>query len=246
MWQFLFNVSDAGLSMLILFIYNFIKLFHSLSGNEITSLWIKTFPSSINGIHKEIIGSSINFSMFVVCSSCHSLYNFNDCLEGIGTRRCSRQCGYVQFPNHPRKSFRQPCGNTLLRTVKRLNGTSFKPSKVYSYQSLRDGISRLLKRKGFLEKCELWRQRPSNPDFLSDIYDGKVWKDFDVFLSQEFSWCLALNVDWFQPYTHVTDSVGVLYLVILNLPRDERYKFENMLLVGIIPGPHEPSLNINS
>ena len=43
----------------------------------------------------------------------------------------------------------------------------------------------------------------------------------------------------------MSDSVGALYMIVLNLPREERYK-ENMILVGIIPGPHEPSLNINS
>ena len=35
-------------------------------------------------------------------------------------------------------------------------------------------------------------------------------------------------------------AVGAIYLCILNLPQSERYKRENMLLVGIIPGPHEP------
>ena len=74
------------------------------------------------------------------------------------------------------------------------------------------------------------------------MYDGEVWKQFESFVSQPYSWCLALNVDWFQPFTHVCDSVGALYLVILNLPRDDRYKKENMILAG----PHEPSLNINS
>ena len=29
--------------------------------------------------------------------------------------------------------------------------------KLYSYQSLKDGVSRLLRREGFLEKCEKWR-----------------------------------------------------------------------------------------
>ena len=77
-------------------------------------------------------------------------------------------------------------------------------------------------------------------------YDGQVWNDLQSFLSVRYSWTLALNVDWFQPFSHVTDSVGALYLVILNLPREERYKKQNMILVGIIPGPHEPSLNINS
>lgn len=36
------------------------------------------------------------------------------------------------------------------------------------------------------------------------------------------------------------------YLVVQNLPREDRYKPENILLVRIIPGPSEPKLNINS
>ena len=31
-----------------------------------------------------------------------------------------------------------------------------------------------------------------------------------------------------------------IYLTILNLPRDGRYKIENTVLVGLIPGPSEP------
>ena len=48
-----------------------------------------------------------------------------------------------------------------------------------------------------------------------------------------------------QPFTHVKYSVGVVCLVILNLPREERYKLENIIVVGIIPGPKEPKKNIN-
>ena len=55
-----------------------------------------------------------------------------------------------------------------------------------------------------------------------------------------------MNIHWFQPYKHLTYSVGVIYLTIMNLPCSLRYKRENVLLVGIIPGPHEPSHDINS
>ena len=102
--------------------------------------------------------------------------------------------------------------------------TSFQPFKVYSYQSLKDSVSRLTKRKGFLEACELWRNRSTDDDILGDVYDGQVWRDFQSFLSHRHSWCVALNVDWFQPFTHVTDSVGALYLCILILPCSERYR----------------------
>ena len=37
-----------------------------------------------------------------------------------------------------------------------------------------------------------------------------------------------------------------MYIAIQNLPRNERYTSENVILVGIIPGPHEPRLTMNS
>ena len=37
-----------------------------------------------------------------------------------------------------------------------------------------------------------------------------------------------------------------MYLVILNRPRDIRLKCESVILVGIIPGPCEPSLTVNT
>lgn len=49
-----------------------------------------------------------------------------------------------------------------------------------------------------------------------------------------------LNCDWFQPYKHVRYGVGVLYLTVLNLPCSIRFKPENVLIAGIIPGPKEP------
>ncbi len=41
-------------------------------------------------------------------------------------------------------------------------------------------------------------------------------------------------------------SIGILYLVIGNLPRELHYKRENILIVGIMPGPNEPSKDINT
>ena len=55
-----------------------------------------------------------------------------------------------------------------------------------------------------------------------------------------------LNIDWFQPYKDSVYSVGVLYLSFLNLPPQERNKEENIAIVGIIPGPQEPSRDVNS
>ena len=66
------------------------------------------------------------------------------------------------------------------------------------------------------------------------------------FLSGENTFGLMLNVDWYQPYKYSPYSIGDMYLVVMNLPRSERYHRKNLILVGIIPGPNEPSLTINS
>ena len=83
------------------------------------------------------------------------------------------------------------------------------------------------------------------------MYDGTVWKTFldadqcRFFFSDNLSIGFLLNVDWYQPFKFTTYSVGVIFLAILNLPRELRYKPENVILCGIIPGPHEPDLTIN-
>ena len=53
-------------------------------------------------------------------------------------------------------------------------------------------------------------------------------------------------MDFFQPYKHLTYSVGVIYGVVLNLPRNICYKRENVILIGVIQGPEEPKHDINS
>lgn len=79
---------------------------------------------------------------------------------------------------------------------------------------------------------------------MCDVYDGAVWRSL-VDVGDDFTVAL-LNVDWFQPYKHISYSVGAIYLTILNLPRQLRYHREHTLVVGIIPGPHELKLHINS
>ena len=91
--------------------------------------------------------------------------------------------------------------------------------------------------------CQLWRKRLSSG--LSDVYDGRIWKEFQVlcgrpFLSTEYNLTFMLNINWFQPYKHLTSSVGAIYSTIMNLPQSVRFGRENVILIAIIPGPHEP------
>ena len=121
---------------------------------------------------------------------------------------------------------------------------------IFCFASLITSLQALVLRTGFMELCESTRKGFAATG-LSDVYDGTLWKDFitvdqSAFLSECNNYGLLLNVDWLQPYEHVQYSVGVLYLVILNLPRSIRFKRENVILFGIIPGPREPSLTMNT
>ena len=98
------------------------------------------------------------------------------------------------------------------------------------------------------ELCEHWRTRQVGESMLTDIYE--VWKNFkwrdgSHFFNLEHRYGLMLNVDWFQPFKRRSDySVGVIYFVVMNLPRSQRFKFENVILGGIIPSlQSEPKLH---
>lgn len=91
--------------------------------------------------------------------------------------------------------------------------------------------------------CSNWHTRKSETtNVLTDVYDGRVWQQFEVvdgkpFLNAPNSFALQLNIDWFQPFNNLHCSLGVMLLSIMNLPREERYKQENMIICGLIPGP---------
>ena len=125
--------------------------------------------------------------------------------------------------------------------------TKFYPHKVYCFINLITYLQILFVRSGFSEST----RNQFSTTGLSDVYDGTLWNDFltvnDIpFLSECYNYILLLNVDWLQPYKHIEYSVGVIYLVILNLPHSICYMSENVILFGVIPGPHEPSQTINT
>ena len=88
------------------------------------------------------------------------------------------------------------------------------------------------------------------PFCYNDVYDGNVWKDFleyqgKPFLSLPFNFAFQLNTDCMvPPFKHTQHAEGADYLTILNLPREECYLY--IILLGVIPGPKEPSLLVNT
>ena len=239
-----FNVPDRVIVVLL----RFFKYLLFMIGTAFNVLDLKSelyLPQSIHGCYSFLDLSESLFKEFIVCQSCNMLYGsaVHRLVHGTSSQRQSAKCPFTEFPNHPQRRFQLPCSAILLNQVQQRNQISFKSRKIYYYYGLQPALSILLNRQNFLTMCNAWLQKEPE-EYLADITDGMVWKEMMSLLSPDRSPTnivgLLVNVDWFQPYKHAAYSVGVIYAVVTNLPRSICYKYENVIIVRIIPGPKEP------
>lgn len=246
-WQSFCKLSDNGLEWLLQFLVQFFKVLSELSGCEYISELVAIIPSSLYLLRKFACLDRDNFIKFAVCPKCAKLYDLKDCTE---TDDCGRRkVKHCHFKKYPRSS---TCGSPLAKKVFLSNGAEqFYPLKVYCYNSVREKLQEMLMRDNFPQLCESWRNHETEEGYLSDIVDGQVWKDFatvdgEAYLSAPRNYLFMLNFDFFQPVKHRNDySVGVLYLANLNLPRSVRFKWENIIVVGVIPGLDKEPESLN-
>ena len=242
-------ITDSAINALLKFFHIFLKAVSKFS--DFAAGIESQFPYSLYQLNKRVPLKN-EFKKFVVCCKCDNLYNAKECVRGIGFLQESKFCEKIHFPQHPNPHYRKPCGQLLLRSVILSNSKkTFHPFKTYCYSSFVTALKELLVRPGFYNLCSQWKTKGTASDMLTDVYDGKIWRDFQIFdeapfLQGDLGLGLILNIDWFQPYKLTNYSVGVIFLAVMNLPRNIRYKRENMILVGIIPGPSEPHHHLNS
>ena len=231
-FQAIYHITDNAIDVL----YRFLKAFFKVLGHCF-SIEL-SLPSTLRS------GSYVaRFRKYVTCKRCHSIYHMDECLEKQGSRQIPKTCSHIGLGQ------KFECNNILLKTVELVTKKKiFYPLMTYCYIDLSTSLQQLLKHSKFIEMCQKWRSRKPKVDTLGDVYDGHVWKSFmsKGFFNDNYSFGFMLNCDWFQPYKHLQYSVGVIYLTILNLPFSVRNKIQNVILVGIIPGPHEPRRSINS
>ena len=220
LWQAARDVSSVALEHLLKLLNVIFHLFQFS--------WAVAFPSSMYLLWKKLGMGDEKVTKYLVCEECHKLHEPTTTLQ---------HCDHIKFPKHPTKKYRQPCGTPLFKTidlnVKRLQ----QPRKIFPYLNIASQLRQLYSRPGFVEMLK--QPRGGTEGILRDVWDGRMWKEQADFLGP-FGLSLCLNVDWFQPFKGKKHSVGVLYLTILNLPRKERFKQENLIIAGIIPGPSEP------
>lgn len=248
-WQASCKISDNGLVWLLQFLFKFFKILGVTISNEFLADLISVLPTSLYLLRQFINLDREYFTKYVVCPKCTKLYSYDSCLKmEAGNRIVGRTCSNTFMTRGRRKS----CNAQLVRRVKLKDGkVQFYPIYYYCYSSIIEELERLLQRKGIPESCEEWRNQPQREGILSDVYSGKIWKDFQKYKGHDFlslprNYGLMLNFDFFQPIKHRKDySVGVLYLVVLNLPRHLRFKWENVIVVGIVPSLDKEPKTLN-
>lgn len=237
------------MSAFLMFVQLLLTYLASLAQDNIVLKFIsESIPKSMYTIRK-MINIKQGITEYVVCPKCHRLYNLSDCVTINCSREESKLCDFVKFPLHPHISKRSKCNAILMKKVIVGGKRKLVPRKSFFYHSVIDGLQRLIAKKDFLQKCEHWKKRTMTRGTYADIYDGAIWQEqyqINHSLAAPHYLSLMMNVDWFNPYEETQYSVGAIYLVVQNLPRHERFKLTNIILVGLIPGPKEPPKTINT
>ncbi len=249
-WQSVCYVSDNGLVWLLRFLLQFLKVLNiHLTGELLTEL-IAMFPTSLYMVRQILVLDRDNYTKYVVCPKCTACYEYSECVRDVDDRHVVKRCS----SKHYSRGKMIICDGQLVKRVVLKNCVvKYYPIFYYCYSSLLNSLEKLLEKPGFPEICEEWRKRAQvNSEQMTEIFDGQLWKDFQKYNGSDFlntprNYGLMLNFDFFQPMKHSKDySVGVLYVVLLNLPRAERFKWENVLVVGVIPALGKEPKNLNS
>lgn len=178
---------------------------------------------------------------YLCCPVCFAIYDM---------RPYPGRCLYQETPSS------NPCDAALWRT-RTIHGRTFHvPVRMYLHQELKNWLARLLSRHGLEEIMDATaeRARGASKGVMSDLWDApvfrEIFKDGKPFVhgpQGEGRYVFGLSIDSFNPFqskeAKQNVSVTGVYMVCLNLPPHLRYLPENVYLVGVIPGPHKPSID---
>lgn len=190
--------------------------------------------------------------LYAACPSCHGLHR--PILSGQGRPSYPARCSRRRFTESA------PCGTVLTKAGSDRGQTIRVPMKPFTYHKQASFLSRMTARPGMEEiLVEGYERRQRRARDISkelrDVFDGSIVEElvgpngrpWDDTPSGELRLTFSLSVDFFNPLTNKAGgahwSAGAMSMVLLELPPSLRYRSENMYLVGVIPGRHEPSLD---
>lgn len=213
----LFNIPNTAFSHLLAFLPVFLTAFiRSVAGyKEDIPSFPKTlylFEKAIDFLKKEETG----IVRYVMCPLCATRYEEGEVVRTMREKQetqfcCSRhliaQTTLSKSKKHNRSARKRDgklCGTRLTKVNR---SGEVRPLLVFPYLPVLISLKRLLCERWIRDALDHWTRREVPEGVLSDIYDGRMWKNFkdrdgQKFFSGPERLGFILNVDWFQPYTH--------------------------------------------
>jgi hypothetical protein len=232
-YQARFRLPDVAIDSLIKFFQQILK--------DADRIRFQSFPSSSYTARK-LLRIGKRSKTYAVCPSCNTLYNTAEVVAEEGFK-----CTHVEFPMQSKRKF---CGTELTVQNPLTYENKRRPKLLFPLPNLKIQINSLYQRPEFEQQLRKWTNRNIDNELMADIFDGKIWKNFPSESSPFFTpetadshLGIMINLDWFQPFESSVYSCGAIYGVICNLPREVRFKKENMLTLGLLPGPNEVKLH---
>ena len=202
----------------------------------------KSVPSDARTVMRRL-ALQPSHRVFVCCPKCSS------CYPDGGPDSYPEVCSSQDPLTH------RICGRRLRKTRIIHSREHPTPVRRFFYHDFNDWLGKMLCRPGMEDMMDR-NTSPSSGGVMEDIWDARgVYEvpgaDGHPFIRKcadnEGRYLFSFNMDGFNPFQlkQAGRSVTVmgLYMVCLNLPPEMRFKPENMFLAGIIPGPHEPSMD---
>lgn len=176
---------------------------------------------------------------YICCPECFALYD-ND-------SSCVPTC--TQQPT----TDSDVCGAELFRAVQIGAKQYMRPVRLYVTQSLKEWVGRLLSRESIEKSLLAPDFQTECPKHMQDFWDGEGIRKFTGPDGLNYMHCpegelrlvFSLSSDGFVPFLNsgLPGSSTAIYMACMNLPVSIRYQMQNLFLVGVIPGPHKPSLD---
>jgi hypothetical protein len=211
-------------------------------------------PTTIPSDPRTIVGQfdlDPRTAPYLQCPACYAVYSYAPTNTGTLAPPDIERCTFRSTPAS------EPC-DVPLWTERHVGGrTHCVPRRKYVHQSLKEWMGRILAQPGIEDILDRPLKRPPTERF-EDIWDSPVFRNFreedgSHFFAKhgnEARFAFSLGADSFHPLHNLeakqTMSATAIFLVLLNLPEDQRYKHKNMYLAGVIPGPGKPSITNQS
>lgn len=159
LFQLLHHLSERAISSLLGFIRLLLQYIGMTISNNILLEIAAAIPKTMQMIRATYKQDHV--TEYVVCPKCDTLYVLSECITHERNEEKSKKCNAIQFPNHPHVSKRAPCNEILLKKIKVGSKYKLVARKAYIYRSIVHTLQDMAKRKGFMDKCNLWRNRSS-------------------------------------------------------------------------------------